>query len=96
MSDLEEIGEKVYNAMFERRRQIEIEGIEYPIKKLSKGIKYVDVFGYRYIEQNRNKKSEWGKKAREGHQIMWILRGRRYVARVMDGKFTNLSKKEYE
>jgi len=85
---------KIYKAIFEGEKNVEIDEIEYPIKKFSSGIKYVDLFGYRFIEQNRTKKSEWGKKAREGHKIMWIIKGRRYVARIMDGGYNDLLKKE--
>ncbi len=83
---------KIFSAIFERKRSVEIDEIDYPIKKFSSGIKYVDLFGYRYIEQNRNKKSEWGKKAREGHKIMWIIKGRRYIAQILDGKYKDLKK----
>lgn len=93
MEDLQEKGLKIYNAIFEEKKDVKIDDIEYPIKKFSSGIKYVDLFGYRFIEQNRNKKSEWGKKAREGHKIMWIIKGRRYMARIMDGEYNDLKKK---
>jgi hypothetical protein len=53
----------------------------------------LDLFGYRYIEQNYRKKSEWGKKAREGHKIMWIIKGRRYISQILDGEYTELKKK---
>lgn len=89
---MEKKGVKIYTAIFERKKNVEIEEIEYPIKKFSSGIKYVDLFGYRFIEQNRNKKSEWGKKAREGHKIMWIIKGRRYLAKIMDGVYSDLKK----
>ncbi len=92
MENLEKNGLKIYNAIFERQKNVEVDGIEYPIKKFSSGVKYVDLFGYRYIEQNRNKKSEWGKKAREGHKIMWIIKGRRYIAQILDGKYKDLKK----
>ncbi|MFW9825132.1 MAG: hypothetical protein ACFFE4_19480 [Candidatus Thorarchaeota archaeon] len=92
MEELKDKGLKIYNAIFEGKKAVELDGIEYPIKKFSSGIKYVDLFGYRYIEQNRHKKSEWGKKAREGHQIMWIIKGRRYMAQIFDGDFINLKK----
>jgi hypothetical protein len=92
MEDLKENGLKIFKAIFEGQKSVEIEGIEYSIKKFSRGIKYVDLFGYRYIEQNRNKKSEWGKKAREGHKIMWIIKGRRYIAQILDGKYKHLKK----
>jgi len=92
MENLKEDGLKIFNAIFESQKSVEIEGIEYPIKKFSSGVKYVDLFGYRYIEQNRNKKSEWGKKAREGHKIMWIIKGRRYIAQIFDGQYKDLKK----
>jgi hypothetical protein len=92
MEDLKEKGLIIYNAIFERKKIVEIDGIEYPINRFSSGVRYVDIFGYRYIEQNRNKKSEWGKKAREGHKIMWIIKGRRYLVRIMDGEYLDLKK----
>ena len=92
MEQLKEKCLKIYNSIFEGKKSVEIEGIEYPIKKFSSNIRYVDLFGYRYIEQNRNKKSEWGKKAREGHKIMWIIKGRRYMAQIEDGMFKDLKK----
>ncbi len=94
MEDIKIKGLKIYKAIFEGKKNVEIDEIEYPIKKFSSGIKYLDLFGYRFIEQNWRKKSEWGKKAREGHKIMWIIKGRRYIARIMDGEYNNLLKKE--
>ncbi|MFO7796791.1 MAG: hypothetical protein ACQERB_14645 [Promethearchaeati archaeon] len=94
MEDLKEHGSKIYKAIFEGKKKVKIDDSEYPIKKFSSGIKYLDLLGYRYIEQNRNKKSEWGKKAREGHKIMWIIRGRRYIAQIMDNHYRDLLKKE--
>lgn len=92
MENLKENGLKIYSVIFERKKSVEIDEIEYPIRKFSSGVKYVDLFGYRYLEQNRNKKSEWGKKAREGHKIMWIIKGRRYIAQIFDGKYKDLKK----
>ena len=83
---------KIYNAIFRGEKRVELEGIEYPIEKFSSGIKYVDLFGYRFIEQNKNKKSEWGKKAREGHKIMWVIKGRQYIAQILDGEYHDLKK----
>jgi len=93
MEDLKSKGLKIYEAIFEGKKEVEIDEIKYPIRKFSSGIKYVDLFGYRYIEQNRNKNSEWGKKAREGHKIMWIIKGRRYTAQILDGEYKELTKK---
>ncbi|NVM44949.1 MAG: hypothetical protein HWN79_08525 [Candidatus Lokiarchaeota archaeon] len=92
MENLEEKGLIIYNAIFQGEKNVEIDEIEYPIKKFSSGIKYVDFFGYRFIEQNRNKKSEWGKKAREGHKIMWIIKERRYISQILDGNYNELKK----
>ncbi|MHA1915693.1 MAG: hypothetical protein ACW986_12245 [Promethearchaeota archaeon] len=92
MEDLKSKGLKIYQAIFEGKKEVEIDEIKYSIKKFSSGIKYVDLFGYRYIEQNRHKKSEWGKKSREGHKIMWIIKGRRYTAQILDGEFIELKK----
>jgi len=92
MENLKENGLKIYKAIFGGEKKVEIDGIDYSIEKFSSGIKYVDLFGYRFIEQNRNKKSEWGKKAREGHKIMWIIKGRRYLVRIIDGEFIDLKK----
>ena len=93
MENLKEKGLKIYNAIFQGEISVVIDEVQYPIKKFSSGIKYVDLFGYRYIEQNYRKKSEWGKKAREGHKIMWIIKGRRYVSQILDGEYTELKKK---
>ena len=92
LEDLKVNGLNIYNAIFNRKKSVEIDEIEYAIKKFSSGVRYVDLFGYRYIEQNRNKKSEWGKKAREGHKIMWIIKGRRYIAQILDGEYKDLKK----
>ncbi|MFX1495998.1 MAG: hypothetical protein ACFFBH_00590 [Promethearchaeota archaeon] len=94
MEDIKKNALVIYEAIFERKKKVIIDEIEYPIEKFSSGVKYLDYFGYRYIQQNWKKKSEWGKKAREGHKIMWIIKGRRYIARIMDGEYTDLLKKE--
>ena len=94
MENLKENGLRIFDAIFERKKNVKIDEIEYPINKFSSGLKYVDIYGFRYIEQNTRKKSEWAKKAREGHKIMWIIKGRRYIAQIMDGKFTDLTKRK--
>ena len=92
MESLKEKGLIIYEAIFKRKKTFQINKVEYSIKKFSSGIRYIDLFGYRFIEQNRHKKSEWGKKAREGHKIMWIIKGRRYIARILDGEYNILKK----
>jgi hypothetical protein len=42
---------------------------------------------------NMRARSKWAKMAREGHQIMWVMKGRRYLAQVRDGVFYDFRKK---
>ena len=90
MENLEQISLKIYNAMFTGKREVLIENEKIEMQKFSRGIKYLDFSGYRFIEQNRNKKSNWGKIAREGHKIMWVIKGRKYVAQIIDDTFKYL------
>ena len=92
MENLKEISLKIYAAMFEKKKVVELEDIEYSFERFSSGVRYLDYFGYRFIEQNRNKKSEWGKKARQGHMIMWVIKGRRYLYQIFDGEYIELKK----
>ncbi len=94
MEELKEIGLKIYTAIFNNESSVDIDGIKYPIKKYSSSnVRYVDLFGYKYIEQNRNKPSQWGQRAREGFNIMWIIKDRRYIVRIDDGEYIELKKR---
>lgn len=94
MEELKEIGVKIYTAIFNGESNVDIDGIEYPIKRYaSSGVRYVDLFGYKFIEQNKNKPSQWGQRAREGFNIMWIIKGRRYLVRIDNGEYIELKKR---
>ena len=94
MEELKEIGIKIFTAIFNDEANVEIDGIEYPINKFaSRGVRYVDLFGYKFIEQNRNKPSQWGQRAREGFNIMWVIKDRRYLVRIDDGEYIELQKR---
>ncbi len=94
IEEVEEVARLVYDAIFQDVSSVEIGGEEYPIKKTSKSkVRLVEYDGLTYIEQNPHKSSQWGKEAQEGHQIMWVMRGRQYLARIRDGKFLDLRKK---
>ncbi len=91
--DLRETALRVYTAIFERRDSVELDGVTYLIKKTSKNkLRSVEIEGLTFIEQNPNKESRWAQLAREGHQIMWAMRGRQYIARIMDGSFLDLGR----
>ena len=38
------------------------------------------------IEQNPSKQSRWAQQVRQGHQIAWLMKERRYLARVVNGE----------
>ncbi len=91
---IETVANRIYNAIFDGLDEVEIEGEIFPIVKTSKSkVRLVEKDGYTYIEQNPRKDSRWAKLAQEGHQIMWVMQGRKYLAQVKDGKFLNLKRK---
>lgn len=93
--DLEDTSRKVYEAMFADEDSVEIEGEVYDIKLTSRArVKYVEIDNLSFLEQNAKKDSRWAREAQEGHQIMWVKQGRRYIARVRDGWFLDLRKGE--
>ena len=95
VAKLEGIATAVYAAIFDGLDAVEIEGNVYPIKQTAKSkVRLVERGGYTYIEQNPHKDSRWVTLAKEGHQIMWVMQGRKYLAQVKDGKFLNLRRKK--
>ena len=95
MDELREVALKVYDAIFQKLKAVTIDELEYPFIETSRSkVKYVNIGGYTFIEQNPKKSSRWGKMAREGHKIMWVMKGRRYLVQVKDGKYIDLKKKD--
>jgi len=93
-ANLEEYSLQIFKALFSKQSEVEVAGESFPIKDFkSKKLRYVDLYGFRFIEQNPAKASKWAQMAREGTKIMWVFRGRSYYARVLDGNFTLLKKK---
>ena len=92
-SNLKEYALKITNAIFSNQSDVELEGNSYPIEKFkSSRLRYVDLYGYRFVEQNPKKTSKWAQMAQEGKKILWVFRGRSYYARVVEGQFTLLKK----
>lgn len=84
-----------YDAIFNDLESIEIEGDTYHMDYTSRsGLRFFKIDGYSYLEQNPDTGSKWAKMAREGHQIMWVLKGRRYLSQVRDGEFYDFRKQE--
>lgn len=94
IDSIEDVARKIYDAIFDGLDAVELEGEVHQIRKTSKSkVKLVEKDGFTYIEQNPHKSSRWAKLAQEGHQIMWVMHGRKYLAQIKDGKFLNLKKK---
>lgn len=92
--DIEKIAHIIYDAIFQDKSSVDIDGEIYLIEKTSKSkVRLVKYGGLSFIEQNPFKSSQWAKEAQDGHQIMWVMRGRQYLARIRDGKYLNLRKK---
>ena len=61
------------------------------------GLRYLPLSsGIILIEQNPSKQSRWAQMAREGHQIAWLMKEGRYLARVVDGEVTLLVRQARE
>ncbi|TFF86873.1 MAG: hypothetical protein EU551_00385 [Promethearchaeota archaeon] len=94
MADLEHAAKKIHEAIFNDGNSVEIDNEKIMIKTFSgSGLRYADYSDYRLIEQNPNKSSHWAKKARNGHEITWILEGNDYIGQVYDGNFKSFDKK---
>ena len=79
---------------FNKQESIEIDGYTDHLEHTPrKGLRIFKIDGYSYLEQNPDTGSKWAKMAKEGHQIMWVLKGRRYLAQVRDGVFYDFRKK---
>ncbi|MFW9871452.1 MAG: hypothetical protein ACFFEL_17625 [Candidatus Thorarchaeota archaeon] len=69
--EIQKIAMLIYDAIFEDKSSVEIEGEKYRIETTLKSkVRLVKYGGLTFIEQNPFKSSQWGKEAREGHQIM--------------------------
>ena len=84
---------KIADALFSNQSEVILEGSHYPIKKFKTSqLRYLDLYGFRFVEQNPAKDSKWAQMARIGKKILWIFRGNTYYARIIDGNFILLKK----
>ena len=85
---------KAYEAIFSNQETILIDGIEYVMERTPRAkLRFFNIEGYSFLEQNPKKSSHWAKLVREGSLIMWVMKGRRYLGQVRDGIFYDLRKK---
>ena len=94
MENVKEKALKVYEAIFSNQETMVIEGIEYRMERTPGAkLRFFNIEGYSFLEQNPRKSSHWAKLAREGSLIMWVMKGRRYLGQVRDGVFHDLRRK---
>jgi hypothetical protein len=91
--DLAKIASDVVRQLFSDARQVSLGDKTYPIINLKRvNLRSVTIEGFQFLEQNAAKDSKWAQMAREGHQIAWVFKDRKYYARVVDGEYTLLKK----
>ena len=84
-----------YHGIFNNQEVIEIDGKRYYLQYTSlQELRKYNIEGYNYIEQNPDKGSKWAEMAREGNQIMWVMKGRGYIAQVRNGEFYDFRKQK--
>ena len=92
MDRLEEAAWKAFIAIFNNQKMVEWEGKQNIIKRSARGFRFVNINNYTFLEQNPKKNSIWGKLAREGRQILWILEDGDYVGKVQDKVYHDFRK----
>ena len=93
VKNLEESTKKIYEAVFQDKKTVEVDGKTYNIRRTSSlALRVVEVEAFTFLEQNPEKNSVWGKLAKEGHKILWVIEDGDYVAQVWDGVFHDFNK----
>jgi len=93
VENLREKALAAYTGIFNNQDSIEESGKRYYLQYTSlQQLRKFTIDGYNYIEQNPDKNSKWARMARGGSQIMWVMKGRRYIAQVRDGAFHDFRK----
>jgi hypothetical protein len=91
--DLGEAALRAFDAIFDDHESVDIDEEKYLIERTPRAnLRFVKIDKYTFLEQNPSKSSRWAKMAREGHRILWILVGRRYLGQVRDGMFYDFRK----
>ena len=85
-SDLRDFAEQISDQLFEKEREVLVNGDLYSIQRTSRAkLKNVKIDDYVFMEQNPEKDSKYAKMAQEGHEIIWIFQDWDYVGRIVDG-----------
>jgi len=93
MKDLGELATKAYETIFNNKKSVEINGKIYRVRRTSsRGLRFLIIEGYTFLEQNPEKNSVWGNLAKDGHKILWIIEDGDYIGQVRDGVYHDLHK----
>jgi hypothetical protein len=85
MENLETVALTIYEAIFGNQEIVEIADEQYQVQRTSRAkLRFIRIKEYMFLEQNPAKGSRWGKMAREGHNILWVLLNNAYHAQVRD------------
>lgn len=88
-TNIENLASKAYKYIFNDKETIEIGGKTRRIRRTShRGLRFLVVEGYTFLEQNPAKNSVWGRMARDGHKIMWVIKDGGYVGQIRDGVYS--------
>ena len=92
--NLEETALQVYHALFSGEDTVTLDGLMHNIELTPRAkVRRAMINGLSFLEQNHKKSSKWAAMAREGHRIMWVMKGRSYIAQVRDDVFYDFRKK---
>jgi len=95
LENMKEKALKAFEAIFSDQETLLIDGKEHHMDRTPRAnLRFFNIEGYSFLEQNPRKSSHWAKQSREGSLIMWVMKGRRYLGQVRDGVFHDLRKKE--
>ncbi len=96
--NLEEACRACAAAIFGGRAEVELDGKNLPVQRNAAKLRYVDVAvggeQLRIMEQNTKKATEWAEKAKAGAKIVWAFKGRAMFARLVDGQYTKIVKRD--
>ncbi|MFX0091511.1 MAG: toll/interleukin-1 receptor domain-containing protein [Candidatus Hodarchaeota archaeon] len=88
---LEEVAKKVARAIFNGDHSFILGLNQYKIKQYySSKVRYAQITPYTFLEQNPRKTSIFGRMARQGKRIIWILKHNNYHARLIENEFVYL------
>jgi hypothetical protein len=72
---------------------VEVDSKSYRIRKiLNLGLRFAELDGYTFLEQNPEKNSVWGQLACGAHRILWTIEDEDYATQGRDGVFHDLKK----